>query len=149
MNAMSSTTTSQVLHPGRGVLVEICISSNAKSIKPINKYRFITPNMIWKYHILLIQFVWHYEIDDVFSIKYCVHSKIVFSEHLYQHPFCGIRITLRVRFHLCGAVEGRTRDGDRWRLPLAVVRFHHGGFAAGPSRIRRGSTSRDNAILPT
>ena len=46
MNAMSSTTTSQVLHPGRGVLVVICISSNAKPIKPISKYRFITPNMI-------------------------------------------------------------------------------------------------------
>ena len=33
MYVMSSTTTSQVLHPGRGVLVEICFSSNAKPIK--------------------------------------------------------------------------------------------------------------------
>ena len=33
MYVMSSTTTSQVLHPGRGVLLEICISSNAKPIK--------------------------------------------------------------------------------------------------------------------
>ena len=40
--------------------------------------------------------------------------------------------SLRVRFHLCGAVAGRTRDGDRWRLPHAVVRFHYGGTVADP-----------------
>ena len=38
---------------------------------------------------------------------------------------------LWVRFHLRGKVAGRTRDGGRWRLSPAVVRFHYGGFSAG------------------
>ena len=54
----------------------------------------------------------------------------------------------RVRFHLHGAVAGRIRDGDRWRLPPAVVRFHYGGSSAGASRICRGSSSTENGILP-
>ena len=46
----------------------------------------------------------------------------------------------KLRFHLRGAVAGRIRHGDRWRLPPAVVRFHHGWSAAGPSRNRRDSS---------
>ena len=45
---------------------------------------------------------------------------------------------VKVCFHLRGTVAGRTRDGDRWRKPPAVVRFHYSGFSAGASRIHRG-----------
>ena len=64
-----------------------------------------------------------------------------FSDIIYSGGF-------RVRFHLRGTVAGRIRDGDRWRLPPAVVRFHYGGSSAGASRIRRGSSPTENGILP-
>ena len=46
-------------------------------------------------------------------------------------------------FPLARSGCGTDRDGGRWRLPPAVVRFHYGGSLAGVSRIRRGSSSTE------